>query len=239
MRRVQGRLVLLVDAALPVFERERLRSADEQRWTTERDGWLKLSEAVHAPVRARSRLASAEPSAANVAASRELYLTRVEKAVRAARRKKHWSEVAMMQRTAAGALYHEAGAVVPPPEAVVSLHREGMLAELHAMTDVTQHAELVGARCCPACRTDDGKVFRIADELLVPRLPHDGCPKGICACDWWLAMTDPKAARAKRRRKARAPAVAPTEALDEGTPQDLEPVEIRAQDRAQDQDQAS
>ncbi len=38
----------------------------------------------------------------------------------------------------------------------------------------------------------------IAAELKTPRLPHDGCSKGLCACDWWIAQAAPKK---PRRRK--------------------------------------
>lgn len=213
VRRVEGRLVLLVDAALPVFERERLRTADEQRWTIERQQWLKLAEGVHAAATRRSRLAKADPSAASVDAARDLYMAGAERIVRAARRRKGWSEVAMIRRAQAAALYREAGAVVPPPDTVVDLHRDGLLAELRSLAEFSGHAELVSSRCCRACRADDGRVFSIAAELRAPRLPHDGCPKGICGCEWWLAIVDPNPP-AKRRRKppTRPPAPPPEEA---------------------------
>ncbi len=204
VRRVDGRLVLLPDAALPVFERERNRTADEARWLTEREGWLKLAETVNVPVAKRSKLARADLSAASVAEARELYLSGAEAAVRTARRGKRWSEVALIRRAQASALYREAGGSPPPSPDVVELHREGMLAELRSMAELSGHAELVGAGCCPACRANDGKVFPIAAELASPRLPHEACPKGLCGCDWWIAMVAPKPPRKKRPRKAAA-----------------------------------
>ena len=223
VRRVNGRLVLLVDAALPIFERERLRTADELHWAAERASWLKLAETVHVPASKRSRLAKAEPSAASVATARDLYLAAANKSAAAARRKKRWSDVAAIRRAQAAALYQEAAGVVPPPDTVVSLRREAMLAELRTMTSVSAHAELVGARCCPACRADDGKVFPIAAELLDPRLPHEGCPKGLCACDWWLAMPAPPPARPKRRRSAPKRPAEPSPPAEASVPVETSP----------------
>ena len=48
----------------------------------------------------------------------------------------------------------------------------------------------MSATCCDVCRSDDGRICRISQELLVPRLPHPGCPKGLCKCRWDLTARD-------------------------------------------------
>ena len=201
VRRVDGRPVYLTEAALAVFERERQRTADEIAWTAHRQHWLKLAGNVRVPAVRRARLAAAPLTAAAVDASRSLYLSGVELAVRSARNEKRWQDVARMRREQAAALWTEAGSKVPPPAEVVDLHEEGMLAELRSMTRSSRDAELVSAGCCKTCRADDGKAFRIAAELKVPRLPHAGCPKGICKCEWWPTMSDPTP-KVRRRKPA-------------------------------------
>ena len=91
-----------------------------------------------------------------------------------------------------------------------------MLAELRALQEAYTDAELVSVGCCRICRADDGRVFKIAAELRVRRLPHEGCTKGLCGCEWWLAMPLPK----KRRRGARRPPanVTGVDPLTPGTP---------------------
>ena len=205
VRRVDGRTVYLVDASVPIFERERDRAADELRWTAERKAWLKLAASVRATADDRSALAAAELSAATVEACRTLYLETAERAARAARREKRWADVARIRRALAATLFGEAGGPVPPPDEIAAMHREGMVAELRAIEVSSKTAELVGAMCCPACREGDGKVFRITTESKAPRLPHPGCPKGICGCEWLLALTDPTATRRRRRRRATSP----------------------------------
>ena len=148
------------------------------RWSAERTEWLGRAARVKAPADELARLAAATLTAAVVERSRALYLDGAERAVRAARRKAEWSTVARIRRDEAAALYAEAGHPVPPPEDVVVLHREGMLAELHAIAATTQFAELVSARCCPACRAGDGTSVqdhhRAADAAPAPR----GLPQG-------------------------------------------------------------
>ena len=97
-------------------------------------------------------------------AARTLYLSAVEREVRAARGARRWSDVAALRREQAAALYEEAGSPVPPPEDILRLHQEGATAALRAMADIARQADLVGAGCCAACRADDGRTFRIADE---------------------------------------------------------------------------
>ena len=200
VRRADGRTVYLVESAVPIFDRERQRILDLATWTDERERWLSLAEGVHAPAATRERLANADLSGEVVEASRSLYLSNVENAIRTARRAKRWPEVARLRRQQAATLYAEAGSPVPPPDDIVELQRDGMLAELRKLQVDYASVELVSAGCCRACRADDGKVFKIAAELREPRLPHVDCPKGLCGCEWWLAMPVPK----KRRRTARA-----------------------------------
>lgn len=199
VRRSDGRTVVLVESAVPVFDRERQRVIDLATWTTEREHWLGLAEGVRAADAKVSRLAAAELSDEVVDAARTLYIASAESAARTARKAKRWIEVARIRRQEAGARFRAAGSPVPPPEDLVDLHREGMLAELRALTPVYTDAELVSAGCCRPCRADDGKVFKIAAELREPRLPHADCPKGLCGCEWFLAMPTPK----KRRRTTR------------------------------------
>jgi hypothetical protein len=127
-----------------------------------------------------------------------------ERMVRSARTAKRWAEVARLRLQQAAELNRDAGPSVPPPEQVIALHREGMLAELRALASVSNTAELVSTGCCRICRVDDEKTFRINAELRVPRLPHEGCTKGLCGCHWWLAMPAPK--KTRRRRTATIPA---------------------------------
>lgn len=201
VRRVDGRTVLLAEAAMPVFEEQRQRTTDEHTWSAARKRWLALAETVHVPADRRARLSAAPLSASVVEASRTLYLEAAERAVRAARREKRWEVVSKVRREQAASLYAEAGGRVPPPDDVAALHREGMLAELRSLAETSRTAELVSAGCCAACRADDGKAFRITAELHTPRLPHAGCPKGICGCYWWISLADPRSLRRRRRRQ--------------------------------------
>ena len=202
VRRVDGRLALLSEAAVKVFEAERQRAADERTWTAARQRWLRLASNVKASPARRAKIAAAPLSADVVRASRTLYLSTAERAVKAARHEKRWGDVGGIRREEAEALYQEAGSPVPPPDEIAELHREGMTAVLRSLLLLTKDVELVSTRCCPACRADDGKTFRIASEVRTARLPHAGCPRGLCGCDWWPATVQP------RKRRRRAPATA-------------------------------
>jgi len=211
VRHVDGRAIYLTEAAVRVFEAERQREVDEETWTRDRRRWLYLARLVDAPADRRRRLAAAPLTAAAVKSSRTLYLVAAERAVRAARRGKRWDEVARIRGRQAAALFEEAGGIPPPADEIVTLHREAMAATLRALTEASREAELVGASCCAACRADDERIFRIADELRTPRLPHAGCPRGLCACDWWPALRDPKKKRPRRRRSIAPPAAVTNE----------------------------
>ena len=195
------------EAAVAVFEAERQREADELRWTMERREWLRLARVAGAPEARRQRLDARPPSAEVVAASKALYLAAADSAVKEARRTKHWTDVGNLRREQAAALFAEAGHRVPPPDDIVALHREGAAAQLRAHAATGTYAELIGAGCCKACRKDDGRAFKIAEELRTPRLPHEGCPRGLCACEWWMSVVAPPR---RRRRRASAPAPAAT-----------------------------
>lgn len=198
VRRVDGRIVLLTAEAAPIVDSQLQLEADERRWAAELALWLAHAARTKAPAEQLARLSAAKLTASVVDRSRALYLESAERAVRAARRNAEWSVVARIRRDEAATLYAEAGNPVPPPEDVVTLHREGMLAELRSIAAVTQFAELVDAGCCPACRTGHGTSVKITTELRTPRLPHEGCPKGICRCEWWISTAAPR--RPRRRR---------------------------------------
>ena len=204
VRQIDGRPAYLTEAAVAVFVAERQRDNDERAWASARREWLRLAGTVGAPAARRARLAGAVPSVAGVEASRALYMTAAERAVREARRGKRWADVGRIRRAQAAAAYADAGTPVPPPDDIVAMHREGMAGVLRELAEHGTAVELISAGCCKTCRSDDGKAFRISKELREPRLPHSGCPKGICGCDWWIAIAERKR---RRRRKAGSPPV--------------------------------
>ena len=220
VRRHEGRLVLLTEAAVAVFDAERQRERDEIARNDARGRWLTLAATVRASRTRRQRLAAAAPSAEVVAASRSLYLRAAERAAREARHGQRWAEVARIRRAQAAALYADTGSPVPPPDEIVALHREGMDAVLRSLAPMAPDAELVAARCCPACAEDDGTIVRIAAELRASRLPHAGCPKGLCGCDWWIAEAERRSRRRRARAAGGAVAAPPT---SEAPPSPMEP----------------
>ncbi len=215
VRHLARRPVYLTEAAVEVFDDARRREADERRWAAERERWLRRAAGVGAaPDRVR-RLERAPASAEAVCAARDLYVTAADREVRAARRTKDWTRVSLVRREEAATLFRDAGSPVPPPDGVIRQHQEAAAAALRAM-EGARHADLVGASCCPACRADDGRTFAIAAELRAPRLPHAGCPRGLCACDWWIATEEPTKPRRRTRASVRATASA-TPAVPCGT----------------------
>ena len=214
VRRVDGRRVLLTQEALEVFEAERDRGTNERTWASERSSWLVLAKGVSAPANRVARLVALPPSEAVVVASKDLYLTTAERAVRTARRDKRWDEVARIRRQQAAALYRASGSAIPPPDEVVTLHRAWSAAALRSLLAFGGHVELVAAGCCATCKRDNGRAFFIAAELRADRLPHLGCPKGLCPCDWWpLADMTPRGRRVRRPASPRADPV-PTPVAD-------------------------
>ena len=201
MKRVEGRAVYLTEAAVLVFEAERRRVATSGRLTRERERWLRLAAAAGAPAQRQARLAAAPLSEKVVGAARALYLSTVDRAFRAAKRDHEWETASRIRREQATALYRVAGSPLPPPADLVALFREGVAAELRGIAEISRDAELVSASCCDVCRADDRQIFRIAHELRAPRLPHEGCPKGLCRCGWDLAARDRTTMRRYLRRR--------------------------------------
>ena len=203
VRRVEGRAVCLTEGAVLVFEAERRRVATSGRLTRERDRWLRLAAAASAPAKRQARLAAAPLSEEVVGAARTLYLGTVDRAFREARRDRDWESASRIRREQATALYRLARSPLPPPADIVALYREGVAAELRGIAELSRDAELVSAPCCDVCRADDGRIFRIAPELRVPRLPHAGCPKVLCRCGWDLAARDRSTLQRLLRRRPR------------------------------------
>jgi hypothetical protein len=60
--------------------------------------------------------------------------------------------------------------------------REGFKAMLRR----PQYSEVVEilACACGACARDNGLKFKVREELAAPRLPHEACEEGWCACDY-------------------------------------------------------
>jgi hypothetical protein len=190
VKRVDGRAVYLTEAALLIFDAERRRAASSVRLGRERDRWLRLATAAGAPAERIARLSAARLTEDGVSAARTLYVSAVDRAFRAARRDLDWEKAARIRRDNATELYRIAGSPTPPPPDILALFREGVAAELRGIAEISRDAELVAAGCCDVCRSDDHRIFRIAAELRQPRLPHDGCPRGLCRCRWDLAARD-------------------------------------------------
>ena len=203
MKHIEGRAVYLTEAAVPVFVAERRRIAASGRLTRERERWLRLAAAAGAPVQSQARLAAARLSEGVVGAARTLYLTTVDRAFRAAKRDHDWEAASRVRREKATVLYRVAGSPLPPPPDLVAIFREGVAAELRGVAEISRDAELVSASCCDVCRADDRLIARISNELRVPRLPHDGCPRGLCRCRWELAERDRTTVRRYLRRRPR------------------------------------
>jgi len=204
VKRVAGRAAYLTEAAVLVFEAERRRLASAAPLMRERARWLELAAAAGAPSKRAARLAAAPLSQDVVDGARTLYFATIERSFQVAKRERRWEDAAQTRREHALALYRVAGSPVPPPAEIVKLHRDGVAAELRGIAEIAPDAELVGAACCDACRADDGRVLKIAAELRVPRLPHDGCPKGLCRCEWGLTPRHRTAIQHYLRRRARA-----------------------------------
>ncbi len=204
VRRVDGRAVYLTEAAVLVFEAERRRVSASGRLTRERERWLRLAASVGAPAERQARLAAATPSEEVVSAARALYLGAVDRAFRAAKRDRDWETASRIRREQASTLYRLARSPLPPPADIVALFREGVTAELRGIAEISRDAELVSASCCDVCKADGRQVFRISRELREPRLPHAGCPRGLCRCGWDVAARDRSTMRRLLRRRPRS-----------------------------------
>jgi DNA-directed RNA polymerase subunit RPC12/RpoP len=209
VRHSEGRAIYLTETAVDIYEAERQAELEKQAWTRERRKWLQLARLVGAPADQRRDVANTPVSSAAVDSARTVYLVAAERAVQAARRDKRWDDVSRIRRRQAAALFEEAGSAPPVTDEIVTLYREGVAATLRGLRAVSREAELVGAPCCHACRGDNERIFRIADELRTPRLPHPGCPRGLCPCDWWPALPNPTKKRSRRRPASASPPEAP------------------------------
>jgi hypothetical protein len=130
VKHIEGRAVYLTEAAVPVFVAERRRIAASGRLTRERERWLRLAAAAGAPAQSQARLAAARLSEGAVDAARTLYLTTVDRAFRAARRDHDWEAASRIRREKASVFYRVAGSPLPPPADLVTMFREGVVAEL-------------------------------------------------------------------------------------------------------------
>lgn len=222
VRRTEGRVIYLTEAAVEIFEAERDRDAQTVAWEKERHDWLQLARLIGVPEDRRRAIAERPIGAQSVKAARTIYLTTVEREVKAARRDKRWEDVARMRRRQAAALFEESGGSIPPDPDVLEMYHEGMEATLRELATLSKEAELVGSTCCRACRADNERVFRIADELRTPRLPHADCPRGLCTCDWWPAVPAPK--KARRRPPTSGPAHPPAAMAADEAPEDVGPI---------------
>jgi hypothetical protein len=201
VKRVGDRRVYLAEAAVPVFDAERRRLSNAGRWTGLRDRWLELALKAGADERRAARIARDPVSELVVEAARSLYMTAAERSFRAARHDRRWDDAARIRFEQALAVHRVGGSPVPVSIEVVRLHREGVVTSLRGIGGVAPEAELRAGRCCDECRADDGVVVRVDDELRAPRLPHAGCPKGPCACRWYVPPRYQDAVRAFLRRQ--------------------------------------
>ena len=125
-------------------------------------------------------------------------MTTVERSFRSAKADNRWEDASRLRREQAMALFRLAGSPAMPPEAFVELQRSGAIAALRGIAEISTEARLVSADCCDVCRADDGRIFRIAQELRMPRLPHQGCATGLCRCRWTLPPRDRPFSRRRR-----------------------------------------
>lgn len=203
VKRVDGRLAFLTEAAVAIFEAERQKEVAALRLGPLRERWLKLATTAGAAPNRVRRLAEARVSEEVVDSSRALYMATVDQAFLAARRERRWEDASEIRRGQALAVHRLAGSPTPPSEDVVALHREGVLSQLKGLAEIAREAELIGSDCCDQCRDGSGQAFSIAKELAAPRLPHVSCPKGLCRCGWDLAARDRDAILRYLRRHPR------------------------------------
>lgn len=216
VRRAAGEYLRLTEAQAALFDAERRREADEKAWGSARRHWLSLARSVRAPADLVRTIAGQPLSERSVEAARDVYRAAADGAAREARQGEQWVQLGRLRAIEAEALYEDRGSPVPPPDDVVALYRESKAAVLRSLAAHSAFAELAGSDCCRACRADDGELCRISAELRRPRLPHPDCPRGLCDCDWFVAVAPAKPAR--RRRRSTAPAgIAPAE-VEEARP---------------------
>jgi hypothetical protein len=190
VKRVEGHLVFLTEAAIEVFEAERRRSADLERWTSERIQWLRLAIGLDPNAQDVQHLGSAPISEEAVASARNLCLAIVDRRLRDLELEERWEEASDLGHEQAAVMHRLAGSSVRPPDDLIAIHRRAAAADLRWIARVATEAELDGAACCSTCQADDGRTSQIEAELEIPRLPHEGCPKGLCRCQWDLTAGD-------------------------------------------------
>jgi hypothetical protein len=113
VRHIDDRTVWLMEAALPVFEAERRRIADQARWTAQRAHWLDLALAAGAPKARVAKAADEAPTEAKVGAARSLYLSAVDRSFEGAAKDDQWADAARIRFDEALVLFDFAGAPVP------------------------------------------------------------------------------------------------------------------------------
>lgn len=113
VRHIDDRTVWLMEAALPVFEAERRRIADEERWTAQRAYWLDLAVAAGAPKARVAKAAEEAPTEARVGAARSLYLAAVDRSFEGAAKDDRWADAARLRFDEALVLFDFAGAPIP------------------------------------------------------------------------------------------------------------------------------
>jgi hypothetical protein len=113
VRQVDDRTVWLMEAALPVFEAERRRIADEERWTEQRAHWLDLALSAGAPKGRVSKAAEEAPTEAKVSTARALYLSSVDRSFESAVKDDQWAVAARIRFDEALVLFDLAGAPIP------------------------------------------------------------------------------------------------------------------------------
>jgi hypothetical protein len=187
VKRLEGGVLYLTRPAAAALEAGQRRVKETARLARLRDRWLAQASAVGASPAAIERIGRVTASEEGVQAARGLYLGAANRAFTAAHRERRFAEAASIRRAQALALVREKGAAVPVSDEVIALYRDAMSAELKAQREFGRDAELAAASCCEVCRLDDGLVVRISEEVKATRLPHAGCPKGVCQCRWLAA----------------------------------------------------
>jgi hypothetical protein len=191
--RCRGRIVVkrfptgvlyLTESAAAAFEVDRRRIVEAARYARARERWLMLAAGVGVDPAVVERLASSPASAPSVAAARSLYVTAANRAFAAARRARRWADAAAIRRTQAAAVHRADDAPGELSAGALKLHRDAVQAELRGLREGARDATVTGPTCCDSCAADATLVARISDELKVPRLPHAGCPRGLCRCRW-------------------------------------------------------
>jgi hypothetical protein len=113
VRRVDDRTVLLVEAALPIFETERRRIAEAERLAGIRQHWLDLARSAGASPDRVDRAAAEPVSEARVAAARAMYLSMVDRSFQAEVRKDRLGRAARIRFDQALILFAASGTPVP------------------------------------------------------------------------------------------------------------------------------